>query len=74
MVTGVRRIVLWFMSTLTTVVLLFGYHTSTSGPDATVAGSGSSSGFSAGQTSTGSGSSTRPTSRRRRRPRWSRLR
>jgi uncharacterized protein with FMN-binding domain len=27
-----RRIVLWFMSTLTVVVLLFGYHTSTSGP------------------------------------------
>jgi uncharacterized protein with FMN-binding domain len=57
-VSGVRRIVLWFMSTLTTVVLLFGYHTSTSGPDATLAGSGSSSGFGAGQTSTGSGSST----------------
>lgn len=27
---GVRRIVLWFMSTLTVVTLLFGYHTSTS--------------------------------------------
>ena len=26
-----RRIVLWFLSTLTVVVLLFGYHTSTSG-------------------------------------------
>jgi uncharacterized protein with FMN-binding domain len=53
-----RRIVLWFMSTLTAVVLLFGYHTSTSGPDATVAAPGSASGFGAGQTSTGSGSST----------------
>ena len=30
MVTGVRRIVLWMMSTLTVLVLLFGYHTSTS--------------------------------------------
>ena len=30
--TGVRRIVLWFMSTATAVVLLFGYQTSTSGP------------------------------------------
>jgi uncharacterized protein with FMN-binding domain len=29
-----RRIVLWAMSTVTTVVLLFGYHTSTSGPSA----------------------------------------
>ena len=29
-VTAMRRIVLWFMSTLTVVVLLFGYHTSTS--------------------------------------------
>src|SRR5215207_7273449 len=29
-----KRIVLWFMSTLTVVTLLFGYHTSTS-PDAT---------------------------------------
>jgi len=30
-----KRIVLWFLSTLTVVVLLFGYHTSTSGPSAT---------------------------------------
>jgi len=29
-----RRIVLWFMSTVTVVVLLFGYSTSTSGPAA----------------------------------------
>jgi uncharacterized protein with FMN-binding domain len=35
MVTGVKRIVLWFMSTLTVLVLLFGYHTSTSSAPAT---------------------------------------
>ena len=59
MVSGVQRIVLWFMSTLTTVVLLFGYSTSTSGPDAATASSGSSA-FSAGDTGTGatSGSSS----------------
>jgi uncharacterized protein with FMN-binding domain len=31
----VRRIVLWFMTTLTVVTLLFGYHTSTSAEPAT---------------------------------------
>jgi uncharacterized protein with FMN-binding domain len=56
-VSGVRRIVLWFMSTVTAVVLLFGYHTSTSGPEANVAG-GSSSAFSAGNASSGSSAST----------------
>jgi uncharacterized protein with FMN-binding domain len=30
-----KRIVLWLLSTVSTVVLLFGYHTSTSGPAAT---------------------------------------
>jgi len=30
-----RRIVLWLLSTVSAVVLLFGYHTSTSGPAAT---------------------------------------
>jgi uncharacterized protein with FMN-binding domain len=35
MVIGVKRIVLWFMSTLTVVTLLFGYHTSTSSVSAT---------------------------------------
>ena len=30
-----KRIVLWFLSTLSVLVLLFGYHTSTSGPDVT---------------------------------------
>ena len=32
--TGVRRIVLWVMSTVTVLVLLLGYRTSTSGPAA----------------------------------------
>ena len=50
---GVRRIVLWFMSTLTAVVLLFGYHTSTSGPSSSTS---ASSTFSAdGASSSGSG-------------------
>jgi uncharacterized protein with FMN-binding domain len=31
----VKRIVLWLVSTVSAVVLLFGYHTSTSGPTAT---------------------------------------
>jgi uncharacterized protein with FMN-binding domain len=31
----VKRIVLWLLSTVSAVVLLFGYHTSTSGPTAT---------------------------------------
>jgi uncharacterized protein with FMN-binding domain len=30
-----KRIVLWLLSTVSAVVLLFGYHTSTSGPQAT---------------------------------------
>ena len=34
MVTAVKRIVLWLMSTLTVLVLLFGYHTSTSSASA----------------------------------------
>jgi uncharacterized protein with FMN-binding domain len=34
-VNGVARIALWCMSTLTVLVLLFGYSTSTSGPTAT---------------------------------------
>jgi uncharacterized protein with FMN-binding domain len=53
-VTGVRRVVLWVMSTVTVLVLLFGYPTSTSGPS--VAG---------GQTAiTGSSSGTVPASAR----------
>jgi uncharacterized protein with FMN-binding domain len=62
MVTGMRRIVLWLMSTLTVLVLLFGYHTSTSSQPAASAessavapvssGSGSTSGSDAGSTGT----------------------
>ena len=52
-----RRIVLWFMTTLTVVVLLFGYSTSTSGP-AAVGGKtsavASGSPVSGGSTSTSS--------------------
>jgi len=56
-----KRIVLWLLSTVTTVVLLFGYHTSTAGPAATsvlappVAGSSSSSSTSSDTGSTTSG-------------------
>ena len=31
-----KRIVLWLLGTVSAVVLMFGYHTSTSGPEATV--------------------------------------
>jgi len=63
-----KRITLWVLSTVTTVVLLFGYHTSTSGPMASTtlapieasASSGSSSTRS-DTGSTGSGSGSDPT-------------
>ena len=73
MVSGVRRIVLWFMSTLTVVTLLFGYHTSTSsemasggtsvvapapGSGTTGTGSGTTSGTATAQTATVTGTST----------------
>ena len=66
MVTGVKKIVLWLMSTLTVVVLLFGYHTSTSSTSAsaessavTPVGSGTStSGGTSTSDGTGTGSST----------------
>ena len=54
-----RRIVLWFMSTLTVVTLLFGYHTSTSsemaGGNSSVLASpsGGSSGTTTGGTASG---------------------
>ena len=70
-----KRIVLWFMSTLTVVTLLFGYHTSTSsvmagGTSSVVAdpsgtSSGSTSGSTSGTTSgttDGGGSATSPLS------------
>jgi uncharacterized protein with FMN-binding domain len=49
----VKRIVLWVLSTLSTVVVLFGYHTSTSSTMATNGG-GSFSGSLSGQTTSGS--------------------
>ena len=51
---GVQRIVLWFMSTLTVVTLLFGYHTSTSSEMA----SGSTSAVAPVPGSSGSGTGT----------------
>jgi uncharacterized protein with FMN-binding domain len=63
----VKRVVLWFMSTLTVLVLLFGYHTSTSsasaqGGSASVAapasGSAISGGLSSGSTASSSSASS----------------
>ena len=54
---GVQRIVLWFMSTLTVVTLLFGYHTSTSSEMA----SGSTSAVAPVPGSSGSGTGTAQT-------------
>jgi uncharacterized protein with FMN-binding domain len=56
-----RRIVMWFLSTVTVVVLLFGYHTSTSGPSSAneqVISSRTGTGASTGSTSSGSSSSS----------------
>jgi uncharacterized protein with FMN-binding domain len=50
-----RRIVLWFMSTVTVVVLLFGYSTSTSGPAAV---GGQASAVAAGDPVSGGSTST----------------
>ncbi len=68
-----RRIVMWVMGTVTSVVLLFGYHTSTSGPAAssqvaqtpvggTLSGgpSGSSSADSSSSSPSGASRSTSP--------------
>ena len=60
-----RRIALWFLSTAAVVTLLFGYHTSTSGPEpaasetvvAAPAAPGPSDTESSGSESSGSGSS-----------------
>jgi uncharacterized protein with FMN-binding domain len=54
-VTGMKKITLWLMSTLTVVVLLFGYHTSTSSANAQ---GGNSSLASPAQSGTVSGSAT----------------
>ncbi|WP_460814476.1 FMN-binding protein [Nocardioides korecus] len=57
-----KRISLWLLATLSVLVLLFGYSTSTSGPSAATSGSSyeattGSSGSSSGSTSSGSTSS-----------------
>jgi uncharacterized protein with FMN-binding domain len=57
MVTGVRRSVLWFMSTLTVVTLLFGYHTSTS-PESATGATGVLASPADGASGTPSGSGT----------------
>ncbi|WP_133787071.1 FMN-binding protein [Kribbella sp. VKM Ac-2571] len=55
-----KRIVAWLLGTVSAVVLMFGYHTSTSGPDAAVApissGSVGSTPAPAPSTASGSGS------------------
>ena len=66
--TGMRRIVLWLMSTLSVLVLLFGYHTSTSSSKAATQGgdsslaapaqTGTSDTSSGGGTSSSTGSSS----------------
>ncbi|NEK95352.1 FMN-binding protein [Modestobacter muralis] len=63
-----KKIVLWFMSTVTVVVLLFGYHTSTSSTAVASAqssavapvtsGAGTSSGSSSGSSTSGTSTST----------------
>jgi uncharacterized protein with FMN-binding domain len=69
MVSGMQRIVLWFMSTLTVVTLLFGYHTSRSSemvsggtsvvaPAPGTASTGTTTGTAPSQTATVTGSST----------------
>ena len=52
-----KRIVLWVLSTISTVVVLFGYHTSTSSVMATTS-EGTFSGSLQGQTTSGSGTTT----------------
>ncbi len=52
-----KRIVLWVLSTLSTVVVLFGYHTSTSSVMAT-SSDAAFSGSLSGQTTSGSGTGT----------------
>ena len=57
------RIVLWFMSTLTVVVLLFGYSTSTAGPgtvggQTSIISSGGTSSSNSGETSAPAGATT----------------
>jgi uncharacterized protein with FMN-binding domain len=56
-----RRIVLWLLSTVSAVVLMFGYHTSTSGPAATAqAPVGGSLSTNSTTTTSGSGGNRSP--------------
>ena len=50
-----KRNVLWLLSTITVLVLLFGYHTSTSGALSSTTGTVVASGTQAGRSSTSSG-------------------
>jgi uncharacterized protein with FMN-binding domain len=56
-VTGVRRIVLWLMSTVTVLVLVFGYHTSTSSTAGAQGGDSSVAAPVTGTTGSGTGGS-----------------
>jgi uncharacterized protein with FMN-binding domain len=65
LVIAVKKIVLWFMSTLTAVTLLFGYHTSTSSSAAAAggtAGGGTSAEAPVTGTSSSSGTAAAPSS------------
>ena len=53
-----KRIVLWLLGTVSAVVLMFGYHTSTSGPEAAVAPVSRGGGTDEASTPTTSGSTT----------------
>lgn len=53
-----KKIALWLLSTVSAVVLMLGYHTSTSGVLATSAPTSIYSGTSSGSTNTGTGSTT----------------
>jgi uncharacterized protein with FMN-binding domain len=52
-VSRVRRVSLWFLSTIAVVVLLFGYHTSTSGPATAASPSVAAAPTTPGTSSTG---------------------
>ena len=57
-----RRISLWFLSTVAVVTLLFGYHTSTSGATTTAVASGTAPSTGSGSATSGSGTAGSGTS------------
>jgi uncharacterized protein with FMN-binding domain len=59
---AMNRIVFWLLATVTVVVLLFGYHTSTSGPDASAVPPAVISAPTATSPAPSSGSSSTPSS------------